>query len=348
MNVTRRWIASLLILFLTTLILMGCDSPPTTLSELSPTQGYGASAPGIIASPNPSEAFAQATIDYGQSQLLDLAHKSTQVSLNKSQAANAAAQSTEDDNQRQKMDLNYQATIVSLTIAQAAATQKFIKQQKEAARDATAIVESYAAEATRSAYLMNVTQTAQVQAFLEAQAIKTDQAVIALTAYPLTATYSAHSANGTQSAQAVAALTAYPQTVTPFAATKAALLMQEYDREQQSFTDKVVAPLIPFLAILLLILFILAIILAYRWLMPMSGPGRLLIGRGKIPSTPLIIIEGVSADLAPQLPPIIPLELTPANAPQMRVEIMSAMEPPVSHWIAEVEQQLSAQGGLSV
>ena len=46
------------------------------------------------------------------------------------------------------------------------------------------------------------------------------------------------------------------------AKTQAALLMQQYDREKQSFEDRVAAPLIPILAILDFLLVILGIVLA--------------------------------------------------------------------------------------
>ena len=267
-----------------------------------------------------------------------------------SQAANAAALATQDYNQRQKMELDYQATIVSLNIAQAAATQKGITQQTKMARDATAAAQSSAATATQSAYLMNVTQTAQAQVILNEQ-----------TAQAATATQSAYLVNVTQTAQAqaildaqvkqtvqaVAASTAYPLTATPFAMTQAALLMQQYDREQQSFVDQVVAPLIPIVAILVLVLFILVIILAYRRYNPMPWPRRLLTPRVNVSPSPLIMIDGVISDHNPRLHPIIPSELAPANPPglpgenMVNVEIVDATEPPVAHWIAEVEHQLA-------
>jgi hypothetical protein len=259
--------------------------------------------------------------------LLDLSRKATEVSLNMSQAANSAALSTQDYNQRQKVDLDYQATVVSLNITQAAATQKFIRQQTKMAGDATAVAQSRAAAATHSASLVNVTQTARAQALVDAQVLQT--------------------------AQAAAALTASPLTATPFAVTQAALLMQQYDREQQSFLDRVVTPLIPILATtLVLLLIILVIVLAYRRFMPMPWPRRLSIGRVNVNPGPLIMIDGVIVDHDPGLHRVIPFELTPANPAGLpgentvHVEIVSATEPPVAHWIAEVEHQLATEGGL--
>lgn len=328
MNITRQRIASLLILTFMSQMLLGCGaSISSTMPEFSPTPGYATPAPGINESSNPDYAFAQATMDYGQSQLLDLSRKATEVSLNMSQAANSAALSTQDYNQRQKVDLDYQATLVSLNITQAAATQKFIRQQTKMAGDATAVAQSRAAAATHSASLVNVTQTARAQAILGAQVLQT--------------------------AQDAAALTASPLTATPFAVTQAALLMQQYDREQQSFEDRVVVPLIPILAtILVLLLIILVIVLTYRRFMPMPWSRRLGIARVNVNPDPLIMIDGVIVDHDLGLHRVIPLELMPANPAGLpventvHVEIVSATEPPVAHWIAEVEHQLATEGEL--
>jgi hypothetical protein len=62
----------------------------------------------------------------------------------------------------------------------------------------------------------------------------------------------------------------------------------------------------------------------------------------------------VITDPGPRLERLIPSELTSANAPRMagenrpHVEIVDATEPPVAHWIAEVEQQLADEGGSSL
>jgi hypothetical protein len=365
MNITRQRIATMLILTFMAQMLLGCASMAAATPEFSPAPGHAALAPPVIESPNPAYAFAQATMDVGQSQLLDLSRKRTKVSLDMSQAANSAALSTQDYNQRQKMDLDYQATVVSLNIAQAAATQKFIAQQTKIARDAAAAAQSSADVATQSARLVNGTQTAQAQAIVDAQVAQTDQALAGLTAYPITATFLANERNVTetsqaqvilnaqeeQTAQAIAVLTANPLTATPLAAAKAALLMQEYDREQQSFVDRVVTPLIPILATLDILLFILAIILAYRRFISMPQPRRFRIASVNVTPRPLLMIDSVIEDPDPSLRPIIPSELIPVIPPRLesenraRVEIVNATEPPVAHWIAEVEHQLANEGG---
>ena len=88
-------------------------------------------------------------------------------------------------------------------------------------------------------------------------------------------------AQAAQAAQAIATLTAYPMTATPFAVTQAALLMQQYNREQRSFINQIVVPLIPFLAVLDLVLFILLIIYITRGsiLISMAAPSAFCAGR---------------------------------------------------------------------
>jgi hypothetical protein len=133
-------------------------------------------------------AAAQATLDSGQSDMMELSHQATVVSLNMEQAANAAAQAKLDDNQRQLMELSIQGTEISQNMAQAAATQQFITEQTQMAWNATATAQSQAATATYSAYMFNVTQTAQAQAILDVQATQTAEAKATRTAYSLTAT----------------------------------------------------------------------------------------------------------------------------------------------------------------
>jgi len=114
--------------------------------------------------PQPLDAAAQATLDSGQREMMELSHQATVVSLNLDQAANAAARSTMEYNQRQLVELSIRGTEVSQNMARAAAT------------------------ATYSAYLLKGTQTAQAQAILDVQATQTAQVIATQTAYPLTAT----------------------------------------------------------------------------------------------------------------------------------------------------------------
>jgi hypothetical protein len=356
-----------LILTFLALGLMGCTGRSTTVFDAPATAGPAATAPVIVESPNPAYSEAQATIDTGKSQLQGLSGRATDVSLNIAQAANAAAQATKDYNQRLKTDLDFQATVVSQNITQAAATQKYILQQTKTGKDAAVAAQNSVDKATQLAYAINVTQTAQAEAILNAYVQQTAESVAALTAYPLTATYSAYLLNVTataqagvilnaqaaQAAQTAAALTAYPLTATPFAVTQAALLLQQYGREQQSFVDQIVVPLLPILASVVLVLFLVVIFLAKQRYIQIPWPRRLRLVRANDYSSPLMI-DGVIADPAPRLlQPNLP-EPTPANPPRtesentVHVEIVNAAEPPVAHWVAEVEHKLESEGWIQL
>jgi len=286
----------------------------------------------IIVSSNPAAANAQATIDTGQSQLLELARQSTQVSLNMSQAANSAAQATQAFNQQQKLALDFQANGIRLNMERAAATQEFLKQQTKTARDAAAAAQrstqSRADAAAESAFLVVGSQTAQAQATMAAQ--------------------------GSQTAEAVAVLTSSPLTATPYAATQAALLMNEYGREQRSFVNQIVNPLLPFIVVLDLLLFILGIILIYRRYVLIPWPRRLRFATVIVNPNPLTIIDGGFAEHDQGLDRVIPSELRPASLTDLPgenttfVEIVNAAELPIADWIAEVEGQLTADGRLSL
>jgi hypothetical protein len=326
---TRPRIAPLVIIIIVALMLFACGvgiyASRSHLSALPSAPALATPTPVRIGSPDPASANAQATIDAGQSQLADLSLKATQASLNVSQAADAAAQSTQDANQLQQAQLDQQATAIGLEIAHAAATQDAIQQQTKTAKEAIADARSTAAAATQSANRINRALIAQAQVIVDGQV--------------------------TQTAQAAAALTAYPLTATPLAATQAALLLTQYDREQKAFVDRIVVPAIPIVAlILLLLLFILVISLAYRRVLPAVWPRRLRIGRAN--ANPLVMIDGVIAEHTLPLHQIIPSEPTPAALPLLpcekivHVEIVTATEAPVAHWIAEVEQQLANAGGL--
>jgi hypothetical protein len=283
-------------------VLFGCSGGVAENPEFSPTPGI-APPPEVIGTPNPAMALAQSTVDAGQSQLLDISRRATQVSLDSSLAANAAAQSTQVYNQKQKLDLDFTATAVSLAIAQAQATQDALSQQIKIANDATAQAQDTQGAATQLAFLLGVTQTAGGQATLDSQAAQTAQAGAALTAFPITSTALAQDRNltetaqaqmilavqATQTAQSIAALTAYPMTATPVAATKAALIMQEYNREQQSFVDQVVLPLIPIVAAIDLVLFALVVFYIGPPFMP--GAGRLRRGAITVRPRSLLLSE---------------------------------------------------------
>ena len=124
-------------------------------------------------------AAAQATLDAGPRQAMELSYQATVVSLNMDQAANAAAQTTMDYNQRQLMELSIRGTEVSQNMARAAATQQFIAEQTQLAWNAMTTAQSQAAteyaaqtaqaqaNATQTAYSLTATPWAAIQAGID-------------------------------------------------------------------------------------------------------------------------------------------------------------------------------------
>jgi hypothetical protein len=315
MNKTIQRLAGLLTITFIALTLSACESLGTTTPEFS-------SVPGNIEVDQANYAFAQATIEAGQRQLDDLSRKATEVSLNLNQAADAAAQSTQDYNERRKMELDFESTIISQNMAEAAATQEIFLRRTQLAGDATSAAQNSAATATQAAYVESLNLAVQAQVLLDIQS--------------------------RQTAQAVAALTTYPLTATPLAGTQAVLLAQQYNREEQSFVDRFVTPWTPILAVIVLILFIIVIILAYRrFVSPMPWPRRLLSRRANRGANLLTMIDGAIVENDLSVHQSLPADLMQDNMPQLpakivaHVEIINATEPPVAHWVAEVESQLA-------
>lgn len=274
-------------------------------------------APVIVSFNTPQPyAAAQSTLEYGQRQMDELSHQATMVGWNLAQAANAAEQATLEYNQRQMMELAYQATAVSLNMAQAAATQQSIA-------NAAAIAQSQAATATYSAYIRNITQTAQAQAILDVRA--------------------------TQTAQAIAALTAFPLTITPLAETQAATLFEQRKYERQSNWGELITPLMIILTTLVIVLLIVGGVSAFRRFMPVLE-FRLRNPREIGNQSPMILMDGSFVDLDShhhQLSPSEPLQThlsQPAFDELPLVEIIGPSEPSIINWIAEAEQKLRAGG----
>jgi hypothetical protein len=288
MRITRPRIAAFVLITFIAQMLYGCSGFSTSDPNLQLTPGLATPEPVIIEPQNLDYAFAQATMEAGQSQLSDLSRQATQVSMEMAQAADAAALLTQEYNQRQKTELDFQSTLISQNMEMAAATQEFLAQQTQIALEAAAAAQRSADAATQSAYLVNVTQTAYAQEIVNAQV--------------------------QQTAQAVAALTAYPMTATPFAATQAALLMQQYDREQRSFEEQVVAPLIPILVILDILLIMLGVFLAFRRFMLVPWTYRPRITRLKVNHDHLTLIDGETVDDEPRLRRRIPSEVALDNS----------------------------------
>jgi hypothetical protein len=319
----KRVIATVVVLILLVLALMACES------TISPGPGTPFAYPEFTPSPLSSNnqeaeyAAAQATLNSGQSGMMELSHQATVVSLNMEQAANAAAQAKLDDYQRQLMELSIQGTIVSQNMAQAAATQQFITEQTQMAWNATATAQSQAATATYSAYIFNVTQTAQVQALLDVQA--------------------------TQTAQAKATQTAYSLTATPWAAIQADIVRTRNEAERRALWEEiVVTPLKVILFTLVVLLLIVGGVKAYQRLMPILELRLRTISR--YDSNPWLLVDGMIEDSDPHYGPLTQGGPLQAYHPQIssdkavQVEIISPSEPSVKNWIIEAEQKLRTEG----
>ena len=327
-----RRIATILIP-LVVLALLACE---TTTMTLAPE---GASAdlttPSSQLPEQSAYAAAQATLAYGQSEMIELSHQATVVSLNMAQAANVAAQSTRDHHQRQLMELSIQSTMVSQNMAQAAATQEFIVEQTRTAWNATATAESSAATATAessaatatySAYVLNATQTAQAQAAMDIHA--------------------------TQTAQANATQTAYPLTATPWAAIQADIARTRDEAARRAIWGEfVVTPVKFILSTLIVLLLIVGGVLAYQRLMPVLELRLRTIAHGDGNGGPLLLLDGRIVDSNHRLTQqglrlLNPRQLPGDNAVQ--VEIIDPSEPSVINWITEAEQKLRSAGGIQL
>ena len=312
MNTIRRRIAALLIFLFLALSLFACES--TT----APMTGY-------FDTPQSGYAAAQATLDYGQSQMNDLAHQATAVGLMMDQAANAAQQATLDYSQRQMMELAYQATMVSLNMAQAAATQQAITEQTQMVEFGISTAQSQAATATYSTYVFNVTQTAQAQAILDVHAAHT--------------------------AQANATKVAYSLTATPHAAIQAEIVRARNEADRRALWGEfVVTPLTLILFTVAAILLIVGGVLAYQRLMPALELRLRTISRHN--DSDLYLLDEVIVDPAPphrQLTPSGPRQADHPHFPGNEippVEIVGPSEPSVVNWIAEAEQKLRSTGRI--
>ena len=359
-TLSRRLLALFIFVFMAQMVL-GCGYLQETL--IASTAPPNAAA-GEIEAPHPDYSDAQATIDAGNSQLVNLSRQGSEVDLEMRQTEDASALSNQDANQRKKNELDLQSTVVSLNIAHAAATQEFIQQETKLAVEATNRSQNSADAAAQAAERANATQAAQAQAIQDILAMQTVQAGAIQAAIPLTATFAAQQRNATETVQAQELLyiqatqavhaqmtgTAYPLTATPLAVTQAAFLMQQYGREQQSFTDQVVTPLIPIIVIATLILLTFGIAWVYRWFYPMPWPRRLHSARVNYHLSPMGVIDGIFANPSPRPKPKIHLDLRPVNPAsptamdQVHIEVVDAGEQPVADWIAELEDRMTDAG----
>jgi hypothetical protein len=308
----KRRVVTLLIITCIALVLVACENIPVPVS-------------GSFETPQPAYAAAQATLDYGQGQMMELDQQATVVGLDMAQAAQAAVQSTLDYNQRQLMDLSIQATAVSLNMVQAAATQHFIIEQTQAVWNATATAQSQAATTTYSAYILSVTQTAQALAILDVQR--------------------------TDSAQARDTLRSYSLTATPQAALQAEIVRAQNESNRRALWGEfVVTPLTVILVILVVVLLIVGGVLAYQRLMPVLELRLRTIWQED--NSSLLLLDGTIVDPAPPHRRLLQRGLRLLKPPRLpgdhtvQVEIIDPSEPSVINWITEAEQKLHSDGWI--
>jgi hypothetical protein len=318
----KRGIA-VMTLFLMVLVLIACESTsptgavrPFAIPEITPS---------LLFEPNQQAEYAaaQATLNSGNSDMMELSHQATIVSLSIQQAANAEAQAQLDDNQRRLMELTIQGTEISQNLAQAAATQQFITEQNQMAWDAAVSGQSQAATATYSAYIFVVTQTAQAQAILDVQA--------------------------THVAQAKATQAAYSLTATPFAALQAEIVRARNEAGRRALWGEfVVTPVKLILTILVVLLLLVGGVVAYQRLMPLLELRMRTISR--YDDSTWLLEDGVIVDPNPIDHRATPDESLQANLLQIssdqavQVEIVGPTEPSIINWIAEAEHKLRSDG----
>jgi len=323
----KRRIATMMILILMVLALLACGSID------SPGPGtpfaYPAFTPSIAPGNNQEAAYAaaQATLAAGQREMAELSYQATLVNQNMDQAANAAAQTTLDYNQRQLMELSFRATEVSQNMTQAAATQQFITKHTQMAWNDTATAQSQAVTAVYAAYILKVTQTAQAQGVLDVQA--------------------------TQVAQSNATLAAYSLTATPWAAIQAEIVRSRDESNRRAWWGEyVVTPLKVILVTLVVLLFIVGAVMAYRQLMPVLDLRLRAIWRDN--SNPLLLVSRKILDPDPSHRRFTSWVLRQPKLPQfpsyetLQVEIISPFDPPVALWIEETEQKLRVDGRIQI
>lgn len=293
----------------------------------------------------------------------------------------AAAQATLASGQSQMTEISHQATVVSRNMAQAAATQQFIANQTQMVWDATATVKSQ--DATITAQSQGATATGQSQ---DATAIAQNQGATATAqsqnatsvsqnqdttataqSQDATATESAYIRNvtqtvqaqgmqdiqGTHTAQANATLAAYSLTATPWAALQAGIVQMRNESNRRTWWGEfVTTPLKVILITLVVLLFVVGAVMAYRRLMPVLDLRLRSIWRDN--NTSLLIVDGTIVDHAPPHRRLTHWVLPQPNLPQYPsyelppVEIIDPSDPSIALWITETEQKLATDGRIQL
>jgi hypothetical protein len=319
----KRSIATMMFLIALALMVWVISTQPRPGSPLA----YATFTPAPMSGSSQEAAYAaaQATHASGQSEILELSHQATAVSLKMNQAADVAAQATLDYYQRELIELSIQSTQVSENMARAAATQQFITEQTEMAWNVATTAQSQAATATYSAYILDITQTAQAQAILDAHVAET--------------------------AQANATRTAYSLTATPAAAIQADIARARNESDRRASWEEYIVNISKVTVPLVVLLLIVGGVMAYGRLMPvLESRLRNLRGNGKI--GPLPQTDGMIVDPDPDWRRPKQLELRRLKHPQFssdetpQVEIVGPSEPSVTNWVTEAERKLRTHGRI--
>ncbi len=236
-------------------------------------------------------------------------------------------------------------TPVPPTVSAQGALQMMVTQTAQA-QDILASQVALQMMVTQTAQDILASQAAQAQEIQSTQTAQGESILLAETSQAQTLV----NAQVLQTNQAAAAMTSFPMTATSYASTQAAGVVQEYDREQQAFLNRIVDPLIPILATLVLVLFIVFILVVYRRYMAIPFSRRPRFGRRAVNPARLILEGRVLEDLvsrhqpptASERPPVTPIEQPVEN--KIHVEIVDPADPPIIQWIAEAEQKLIDDG----
>jgi hypothetical protein len=365
-TMNKRLITTILIFFFMVLALMACADFPT------PVRSTPVAHLKITPSPLPGDtqgteyAAAQATLASGQSQMTEISHQATVVSRNMAQAAatqqvianqtqmvwdaTATAQSQDATIAAQSQGAtatgqSQDATAIAqnqggtataqsqdaTTVAQNQGATAIAQNQDATAvaqnQNTTATAQSQDATATESTYIRNVTQTVQAQGMQDIE--------------------------GTHTAQANATLAAYSLTATPWAALQAGIVQMRNESNRRTWWGEfVTTPLKVILITLVVLLFIVGAVMAYRRLMPVLDLRLRSIWRDN--NTPLLIIDGTSVDHDPPHRRLSHWVLRQPNLPQSTnyelppVEIIDPSDPSIALWITETEQKLATDGRIQL
>ncbi len=362
----KRRIATMFIFTFMALALIACAGITGSVTNTPLVRPTLTPSPVPVNIQETEYAGAQATLASGPGQMTEISHQATVVSRNMAQAAatqqfianqtqmvrdatsnvqsqdaTIAAQSQGATATSQSQDAtliaqNQGATATAqsqdaTTIAQNQGATSIAQDQGATAtsqsQEATATAQSQDATATDSAYIRNVTQTVQAQRMQDIQ--------------------------GTHTALSNATLEAYSLTATPWAALQAGIVQMRNESNRRTWWGEfVTTPLKVILITLVVLLFIVGSVMAYRRLMPVLDLRLRAIWRDN--NSPLLIVDGTIVDHDPPHRRLTHWILRQPNLPQYPsyeippVEIIDPSDPSIATWISETEQKLRTDGRIQL